>query len=145
MHVKTNFNKGLITEVIVQYGVWGELNFTKRGFKLGAGIHPVLLDGNVEAIIPTSVNIDGNLNYTNHKFSLPTIVRGYLKTNYDINLNQNNTKLKFSSSIRQAGFLHFKIEMSLWVVIFFTDVVFAVKIKKNVQDTSLDSFIDLKN
>ena len=113
MRVKTNFNKGLITEVSDQHGVWGELNFTKSGYKLGAGIHPVLLDGSVKAIIPTSVNVDGNLNYTNYEFALPTIVRGYLKINYDINLDENNTNLKFSSSVSQTGFLNFKIELLL--------------------------------
>ena len=106
MHVSTNFNSGLITEVSDQIGAWGEVSYAKGGFKIDAGVHPVLLDGSVKATIPTSVSMKGNLNYTNHEYALPSVVNGYLKTNYNINLDKNNSKLQFNSAVSQTGLLN---------------------------------------
>jgi hypothetical protein len=102
MHVKTNFQKGLITDVSDQFGVWGELGYKQGNLDLGAGLHPVLLNGDVTASVPTSVDSKGNLNYTEHKFKLPTNVNGYLKANYNFNLD-TNTKIKVSSAVSQSG------------------------------------------
>ena len=102
MHVKTNFSKGLITKVSDQVGTWGELSYAKGGLKVDAGVHPVMLNGSVEASVPTSIDMRGNLNYTNHKFNLPTHVNGYLKANYNFNLD-TNTKIKVSSAVSQSG------------------------------------------
>ena len=102
MQVSTNFNSGLITEVSDQYGAWGEVSYAKGGFKLDAGVHPVLLDGSVNATIPTSVDMRGNLQYTDHKFSLPTHINGYLKGTYNFNLD-TNTKLQVKSAVSQSG------------------------------------------
>ncbi|MDC0093717.1 VCBS repeat-containing protein [Alphaproteobacteria bacterium] len=112
MHVSTNFNSGLITEVSDQIGAWGEVSYAKGGFKIDAGVHPVLLDGSVKATIPTSVNMKGNLNYTNHEYALPTLVNGYLKTNYNINLDKNNSKLQFNSAVSQTGLLNIQVNYS---------------------------------
>jgi hypothetical protein len=102
MHVKTNFDKGLITDVSDQFGVWSELGYKKDNLELGAGVHPVLLNGVVKANIPTSVDSRGNLNYTEHKFKLPTHINGYLKANYNFSLD-TNTKIKVSSAVSQSG------------------------------------------
>ena len=102
MHVKTNFKKGLITEVSDQTGAWGEISYASGGLKVDAGVHPVMLNGSVDATIPTSVDMRGNLQYTDHKFSLPTHVNGYLKANYNFNLD-TNTKLRVSSAVSQSG------------------------------------------
>ena len=102
MHVKTNFKKGLITDVSNQFGAWGEVSYAKGGLELGAGVHPVMLNGDVKANIPTSVDMRGNLQYTEHKFKLPTHVNGYLKANYNFNLD-TNTKIKVSSAVSQSG------------------------------------------
>jgi hypothetical protein len=102
MHVKTNFQKGLITQVSDQFGVWGELGYKQGNLDLGAGVHPVLLNGDVTASVPTSVDSKGNLNYTEHKFKLPTNINGYLKANYNFNLD-TNTKIKVSSAVSQSG------------------------------------------
>ena len=102
MHVKTNFKKGLITEVSDQTGAWGEISYASGGLKVDAGVHPVMLNGSVDATIPTSIDMRGNLQYTDHKFSLPTHVNGYLKANYNFNLD-TNTKLRVSSAVSQSG------------------------------------------
>jgi len=102
MHVKTNFKKGLITDVSNQLGAWGEVGYEKGGLHLGAGVHPVMLKGNVKANIPTSIDMRGKLNFTEHKFSLPTHINGYLKANYNFNLD-TNTKIRVSSAVSQSG------------------------------------------
>ena len=102
MHVKTNFTKGLVTDVSDQVGAWTELGYKKGGLELGAGVHPVMLKGNVKANVPTSVDMRGNLQYTEHKFKLPTHVNGYLKANYDFVLD-TNTKIKVSTAVSQSG------------------------------------------
>jgi len=102
MHVKTNFQKGLITQVSDQFGVWGELGYKQGNLDLGAGVHPVLLNGDVTATVPTSVDAKGNLNFTEHKFKLPTNINGYLKANYNFNLD-TNTKIKVAGAVSQSG------------------------------------------
>ena len=102
MHVRTNFQKGLITDVSDQFGVWGELGYTQGNLNLGAGVHPVALHGDVTANVPTSVDMRGNLNYTEHKFKLPTNVKGYLKANYNFDLDKN-TKIKVAGAVSQSG------------------------------------------
>jgi hypothetical protein len=102
MHVSTNFNSGLITEVSDQVGAWGEVSYASGGLKVDAGIHPVMLDGSVNATVPTSVDMRGNLQYTDHRFSLPTHVNGYLKGTYNFNLD-TNTKLQVKSAVSQSG------------------------------------------
>ena len=102
MHVRTNFQKGLITDVSDQFGVWGELGYTQGNFNVGAGVHPVMLKGNVTADVPTSVDMRGNLNYTKHKFKLPTNVKGYLKANYNFELDEN-TNIKVAGAVSQSG------------------------------------------
>ena len=102
MHVKTNFQKGLITQVSDQFGVWGELGYKQGNLDLGAGVHPVLLNGDVTANVPTSVDAKGNINYTEHKFKLPTNINGYLKANYNFNLD-TNTKIKVAGAVSQSG------------------------------------------
>ena len=102
MHVKTNFKKGLITEVSDQFGVWGELGYKQGNLDLGAGVHPVLLNGDVTANVPSSVDVKGNLNYTKHKFKLPTNVKGYLKANYNFELDEN-TNIKVAGAVSQSG------------------------------------------
>ena len=61
-----------------------------------------MLNGSVEATVPTSIDMRGNLNYTNYKFNLPTHVNGYLKANYNFNLG-TNSKIKVSSAVSQSG------------------------------------------
>ena len=102
MHVKTNFTKGLITDVSDQIGAWTELGYKTGALELGAGVHPVMLKGDVKANVPTSVDIRGNLQYTEHKFKLPTHVNGYLKANYNFTLD-TNTKIKVSTAVSQSG------------------------------------------
>ena len=102
MHVSTDFNSGLITEVSDQVGAWGEVSYSSGGLKVDAGVHPVILNGDVKATIPTSIDMRGNLQYTDHKFSLPTQVNGYLKGTYNFNLD-TNTKLQVASAVSQSG------------------------------------------
>lgn len=102
MHVRTNFQKGLITDVSDQFGVWGELGYTQGNLNVGAGVHPVALHGDVTANVPTSVDMRGNVNYTEHKFKLPTNVNGYLKANYNFELD-TNTKIKVAGAVSQSG------------------------------------------
>ncbi|MDC0093295.1 VCBS repeat-containing protein [Alphaproteobacteria bacterium] len=108
MHVRTNFKKGLIKDVSDQFGTWGEVSFEKSNFKIDVGIHPLLLQGNVKATIPSSINIKGELNYTDYKYNLPKILNGYLKTSYNLVLDKNSN-LQFSNLISQTSFSNAQI------------------------------------
>ena len=70
-----------------------------------------MLKGDVKANVPTSVDMRGNLQYTEHKFKLPTHVNGYLKANYDFVLD-TNTKIKVSSAVSQSGDKNASVEYS---------------------------------
>jgi len=57
---------------------------------LYAGIKPVTLSGHVSAKIPTSVDMSGNIVYTNKKLTVQDQVIGYARITYTNQLSQHS-------------------------------------------------------
>ena len=83
----TNITPGLITSVGNMVGAWAEtgyrsLNEKGNGFGIYAGVKPVILSGNVEAKLPTSVDNQGNIHYTSTTLNVQNPVNSYVRLIY---------------------------------------------------------------
>jgi len=97
MHVNTDITPGLVTSMSSQTGVWAEASYTNGGFRAFAGIHPVALSGSVSANIGSSIDNNGNMQYTQHTFGMPSNVDTYARLEY------TNGGAAFGATMSQAG------------------------------------------
>lgn len=102
MHVTTNIQPGLITKVNNMWGAWAETGYrfgdVRREGDLGlyAGIKPVIMSGSVEARLPTSIDTQGNIHYTNKTFMVQNQVTPYIRALYT-NMLDKKTQYRFSA------------------------------------------------
>ena len=101
MNVSTNITPGLITKVNNMTGTWGETGYryTKDEFGdlgLFAGVKPVVLNGSVEAKLPTGVDNNGNTVYTTKNLMVQNQVTPYVRALYT-NMVNRNTQYRFSA------------------------------------------------
>jgi hypothetical protein len=122
MHVSTNINSGLITRVNNMTGAWAETGYrfgdARREGHLGvyAGVKPVVLSGSVEARLPTSIDNQGNIQYTNKKLMIQNQLTPYVRALYT-NMINKRTQYRFSamttanSGVNQYRVMH---ELRYW-------------------------------
>jgi hypothetical protein len=102
MNVTTNITPGLITRVNNMTGAWAETGYRfgdvrqEGDFGFYAGVKPVVLSGSVEARLPTSVDNQGNIHYTNKTLMVQNQVTPYVRALYT-NMLDRNTQYKFSA------------------------------------------------
>ena len=95
MHVTTNITPGLITKVNNIVGTWAESGYRytdiDRFGDIGvyAGIKPVVLSGNVEARLPTSVDNNGNTVFTTKNLAIQNQNTGYVRALWTTNIDKN--------------------------------------------------------
>ena len=108
MYVGTSINPGLINRVNNMWGAWGEIGYRTPASKSSSnmavymGIRPMILSGSVNADIPTSVDNNGNIVYTNKKLAVQNQALGYVRAVYTNNLNQYS-QLKLSAIGAASG------------------------------------------
>jgi hypothetical protein len=108
MHVGTNITPGLITRVNNMTGAWAETGYRfgdiQREGHLGlyAGIKPVVLSGSVEARLPTSVDNQGNIQYTGRTLMVQNQPTPYVRAMYT-NMLSKNTQYRFSAMTTAAS------------------------------------------
>jgi len=104
MNVTTNITPGLITKVNNIIGAWAETGYRfgdvrdKGDIGFYAGIKPVVLSGSVEAKLPTSIDNQGNIQYTNKTLMIQNQVTPYVRALYTNMLNRQ-TQYKFSAMV----------------------------------------------
>ena len=102
MNVTTNITPGLITKVNNITGAWGEAGYrfgdVKREGDVGfyAGIKPVVLSGSVETRLPTSIDNQGNIQYTNKTLAIQNQVTPYVRALYT-NMLDRQTQYRVSA------------------------------------------------
>ncbi len=94
MHVTTNIQPGLITKVNNMWGAWAETGYryAQDGFGdlgLFVGFKPIVLSGNVEAKLPTSVDNDGNTVFTRKNLAIQNQTTGYVRALWTTNIDKN--------------------------------------------------------
>jgi hypothetical protein len=108
MHVTTNIQPGLITQVDNMWGAWAESGYrfgdARRAgdMALYAGVKPVVLSGSVQARIPTAVDMGGNIVYTNKTLQVQNQTTGYVRALY-VNQLDRKTQLRLSAISTTTG------------------------------------------
>lgn len=120
MHVTTNITPGLITKVNNIVGGWGETGYRYTNHEdfgdigVYAGVKPVVFSGNVEAMMPTSVDNNGNVSYTNKKLAIQNQVTPYVRALYT-NMIDKKTMYRFSVMGTQQGQYRLMHELRFWI------------------------------
>jgi hypothetical protein len=111
----------LITKVNNIVGAWGETGYryNNKNNNFGdigvyAGVKPVVLSGDVEARMPTSVDNNGNVMYTNKKLAIQNQATPYVRALYT-NMIDKKTMYRFSAMGTQQGQYRFMHEIRWWL------------------------------
>jgi hypothetical protein len=107
MRTTTNFRSGIVTNVSPITAAWAETGYrySEKGFGdlgLYAGVKPVVLNGNVTATIPTSVDNAGNVVYTNTKMGVVSQTTPYARVLYTGIIDRHNS-YRLSGMTTQTG------------------------------------------
>jgi hypothetical protein len=84
------------------WGAWAETGYrfgdVRRAGDLGiyAGVKPVVLSGSVEAKLPTGIDMQGNIQYTQRTLMIQNQVTPYLRALYT-NMLDKKTQYRFSA------------------------------------------------
>lgn len=89
IYTTTNMNPGLITKIDNFHAVWLETGYATERFGFFTGARPYIVNGGVDAELPTGVDTRGNLNYTNVHFKINNPVNMYLRTVYTDTITKN--------------------------------------------------------
>ena len=119
MHVTTNITPGLITKVNNIVGTWAESGYRYTEDRFGdigvyAGVKPMVLSGDVEARMPTSVDNNGNVVYTNKRIAIQNQVTPYVRALYT-NMIDKKTMYRFSVMGTQQGQYRLMHELRFWI------------------------------
>lgn len=119
MHVTTNITPGLITKVNNMVGAWAETGYRYTEDRFGdigvyAGVKPIVLSGDVEAKMPTSIDNAGNVVYTNKKLAIQNQATPYVRALYT-NMIDKKTMYRFSVMGTQQGQYRLMHELRFWI------------------------------
>ena len=107
MRTTTNFRSGIVTNVSPITAAWAETGYrySEKGvgdLGLYVGVKPVVLNGNVTATIPTSVDNSGNIVYTNTKMGVVSQTTPYVRALYTGIIDRHNS-YRVSGMTTQTG------------------------------------------
>jgi hypothetical protein len=105
----TNINPGLITKVNDFHALWLETGYATEKFGFFAGVRPWIVNGSINADLPTSVDTQGNLHYTSTQFKINNPVNMYLRTVYTDTITKN-LAYKFSGMYVDNGLYRTQLE-----------------------------------
>jgi len=105
MQTQTNMNPGLIRGVSPIVSSWGEITYSLPTLKLGLGVTPYILDGDVELNIPTSVEFDGQINYTSRVVTVRNLPTAYARAQYRQSLS-DSLSIMYKARASEAGDLN---------------------------------------
>ena len=70
MYSMTEFKQGLVEDVTPITSLYAVAGWADDNLNLYTGIKPTVVDGSLKLNLPTSVDANGNMNYTNHEIGL---------------------------------------------------------------------------
>jgi hypothetical protein len=106
----TNITPGLITKVNDFHAVWLETGYATQQFGFFAGTRPWIVSGSLNAELPTGIDTQGNVQYTNANFKVNNPVNMYLRTVY-IDTITKNLSYKLSGMFVDNGMYRTQLEL----------------------------------
>lgn len=89
IYTTTNMNPGLVTRVDNFHAVWLESGYATEKFGFFGGVRPWIVSGGAHAELPTGIDTQGNLHYTNVHFRVNNPANMYLRTVYTDTITKN--------------------------------------------------------
>ncbi len=102
MQTQTNMNPGLIRDVSPIVSGWGEVTYSLPTLKAALGITPCILDGDLELNVPTSVEFDGQINYTSRVVAVRNLPTGYARVQYKQSLS-DALSIVYQARVSETG------------------------------------------
>lgn len=106
MYVTTDINPGLITRVSPTVGTWGETGYRWGDKKNDMGVYigqaPRVINGQIEANMPTSFDRSGQLVYTKQNLDILRTPTYYLRGVYHKRIDRN-TQYRFNTAVSSVG------------------------------------------
>lgn len=106
MYVATDIDPGLITRVSPTLGTWAEAGYRWRNKKSDTGIYfgqaPRVLNGKIEANVPTSFDSAGQLVYTKQNLDIMRTATYYVRGVYSKRIDKN-TQFRFNAAVSSVG------------------------------------------
>lgn len=102
MRTTTQISPGLITRVGDVIGAWAEAGYRYEGLGIYAGVKPVALWGQVDAVLPNSINNQGQVVYTRKSLSIQNEVVGYIRALYTADITRR-TSMRISGIAMDNG------------------------------------------
>lgn len=102
LNVNTSFTPGLVTKISNITAAWSEAGYTDNHFGFFVGVKPVILNGSIEANLPTSVDNQGNIHYTKTSLDLQSPVTSYVRALYTDSITKN-INYKFYGMLVENG------------------------------------------
>jgi hypothetical protein len=112
MNTSTELQSGLVTKIGDMQAVWTEAGYAESNWGVFAGVKPYMLNSNISAKLPTSVDQQGNAVYTNVKLQLNNQVDGYVRAVYDGKVNKY-TDYKLATMYAERGNYEFMATLKL--------------------------------
>ena len=105
MQVTSEFTPGLVTKVNPVYAGWADLEYEINDrLKLGGGVLPHAFLGSVDMTLPTGIDNQGNVTYTNTSAQIKDSVRSYLRLDYSGRIeNYKSITYNFNGLITNNG------------------------------------------
>jgi hypothetical protein len=104
MQTTTQFAPGMVNRVTPIYAVHAVAGYTQNGFSLYGGVKPYVVSGHLDITVPTSVDADGVMRYSNVRANLDqSRPVAYVGTGYQIADRKGNNQLSMRAVVDQAG------------------------------------------
>jgi hypothetical protein len=85
----TNIRPGLVTKVNDFHAIWLETGYATERFGFFTGVRPWIVNGSVNADLPTSIDTQGNIQYNSVNFQINNPVNMYIRTLYTDKITKN--------------------------------------------------------
>ena len=103
MYSLTDFDAGLVKDVTPITSVYAMAGWANDNVNLYTGIKPMIIDGQVDLRLPTSVSADGTMNYTNHSVQMNSNPISFVGAEYKTNLVED--KFGQTHSLKMNGII----------------------------------------
>ena len=106
MYVTTDITPGLITQVGPTMGTWAETGYRWANKKDDVGIYfgqaPRVINGKIEANVPTSFDSAGQLVYTKQNLDIMRTATYYVRGVYSKQIDKR-TQFRFNAAVSSVG------------------------------------------
>ncbi len=96
MRTTTKLDPGLVTRVNPITAVWADVEYRHNGWSLSGGMLPKIIDGSAELTLPTGVDNQGRVQYTNMSVGFDNPLVSFARLGYQGDVAKN-TSLKASA------------------------------------------------